>query len=300
MNLELLTSLHSRNCERHAHTSRRTTAQTAGGRRPSRPDRGWWRRSSPNRNGVHQGVPILSVMAASMSAVAMPVSLALRWAIALNGYRPSPSAIQCLAALGTGLVGGGLSGLLAQLLYGLFDTGIFKDLVARTCAGVSFSMLLAASLSTCLPNLRFGRAVVAGFLGGLLGGGVFRSVVELDGPGWIPRLFGCMPIGASIGMSIRIARSFGMCRSPSLEVNFAPRESLQIPLGTQPVTFGGSSRDTIFVRGLDEGAISVVVREGKILAIRPSERDMPLAPGASISIGAIRVEVRDAGREPDA
>lgn len=226
-----------------------------------------------------------------MALVAAPIALSIRWAISRLGQHNRPSLLQCLVALSMGLLGGAVAGTLSQAIYNLFEDEWIKDIVIRTICWGMFSLVLAVFLSLFLPNLPKSRAALLGLAGGILGGVTFRASLELDITDFHSRLLGGATIGAFIALSITVARTLGLTGHAFLEITFGPAESLSVPLGASPVSFGGSPNDTVFVRGLDGKALTILVRNEDVVAVQPHERDAILADGSTIAIGNVTVTV---------
>jgi hypothetical protein len=240
------------------------------------------------------GIGVVLTVAAWSAVLSGPIALALRWGIALNGRHRWPSVAQAAGAVSAGVVAGGIGGAISQNIFNYFSDGWFKDVVARDlCWGI-----MGAGLGLCLafaiPNLRKWTGAAWGGAGGLVGGAVFVGMSFLELPEAISRLAGVAIIGALVAAGIAIAESVEARRSATLEVTFGPKEVVRLMLGPTPVTFGGSARDTVYVRGFDHAALTVTMRNGAVVARQAGGKEVALRDGSSLQIGAVSMKVRSA------
>jgi hypothetical protein len=237
-------------------------------------------------------VSVVLEVAAWAAVLSGLIAVALRWAMAHGARHRWPSVAQVAAALLAGIIAGGVGGGISQHVFSYFDDGWFKHFVGRVlCWGI-----MGAGLGLCLsfgiPNLRKWSGAAWGGAGGLLGGAVFLGLGYFDLPDVISRLAGGTSIGTLVAAGIVVAERVELARSGTLEVTYGPREVIKLVLGQTPITFGGSSKDTIYVMGFDQAALSVSVRNGVVVARQSAGKEVALKDGSSIQIGTISMKVR--------
>jgi hypothetical protein len=239
------------------------------------------------------GNAILEVAAWS-AVLSGTIALGLRWAMAHGARHRWPSGAQAAGALLAGIIAGGIGGGISQHVFNYFPEGWFKHFVGRNlCWGI-----MGAGLGLCLalgiPNLRKWSGAAWGGAGGLLGGAVFLGLGFADLPEYASRLAGVASIGALIAAGIVVAEQVELARGATLEVTYGPNEVIKMVLGPTPITFGGSSKDTIYVRGFDQAALSVSMRNGTVFARQGAGKELVLKDGSSMRIGTVSMRVRSA------
>ncbi len=189
-----------------------------------------------------------------------------------------------------GLIAGAIAGFVAQSVFSFADEpNFFNQVIFRSiCWGIMGS-LLGWRLSTVVPNLGTSRGVIAGGIGGFLGGIGFliASSFLAEVPG---RMFGLGLLGASLGIAVvAIEELFRLAR---LDVIWAPGEVTSITLGEKPVHIGGGD-DHVYIHGLPQHALAVVFEGGKVQCIdAASGKRSDLKEGSKIQIGKVEVVVR--------
>lgn len=190
----------------------------------------------------------------------------------------------------TGLLAGGMAGFVAQSVYSYSDhSNFFGGVVGRSLCWGLMGAILGWRLSAVIPNLGSGRGVLAGALGGFFGGVSFLLICLLL-PELLGRVTGLGILGAALGLAVvAIEEAF---RSASLEIIWAPKEITSVTLGSSPVYLGGGD-DHIYVKGLPQHALSVVLKNGQIqCANHTSGSHNFLKDGSRIKVGKIEVVVR--------
>lgn len=189
-----------------------------------------------------------------------------------------------------GLIAGALAGFVAQSVFSFAgEPNFFNQVIFRSiCWGIMGS-LLGWRLSAVVPNLGISRGVIAGAIGGFLGGIGFliasNFLAEIPG-----RMFGLGLLGASLGIAVvAIEELFRFAR---LDVIWAPGEVTSITLGDKPVYIGGGD-DHVYIHGLPQHALAVVLEGGKVQCIdAASGKRSDLKEGSKIQIGKVEVVVR--------
>lgn len=190
----------------------------------------------------------------------------------------------------SGLIAGAIAGFVAQAVYSTQQSAstIFNQVIFRSFCWAIMGALLGWKLSAVTPNLGKSRGIIAGAIGGFIGGVGFiltsAYVTEVFG-----RMFGLGILGAALGFSIVAIEE--MFRRARLEIIWAPKEITTVTLGERPVTIGGGD-DHIFVRGLPTRAMSVVLQNGKIKCTdSASGQQNDLKEGSRIQIGKVEIVV---------
>lgn len=190
----------------------------------------------------------------------------------------------------TGLIAGALAGFAAQSVYSFSDhTHFFGGVVVRSLCWALMGAILGWRLSAVIPNLGTRRGVLAGGLGGFLGGGAFL-LVGLFLPELLGRVVGLGVLGAALGLAVvTIEEAF---RSACLVITWAPKEVTTVTLGPSPVHLGGGD-DHVFVSGLPQHALSVVLKDGQIHCTNNTNGSHNiLKDGSHIKVGRIEITVQ--------
>jgi len=194
-----------------------------------------------------------------------------------------------------GLLAGAISGFVAQAVYSFQgEPSFFTQVVFRAFCWAIMGALLGLRLSTVVPNLGATRGILAGALGGFAGGLGFliasSVLVEVLG-----RMFGLGILGAALGFAVVAIEE--VFRAARLDVIWAPREVTAITLGAKPVYIGGGD-DHIFIHGLPQHALGVVLENGKVQCIDSSTgKRSDLKEGSRIQIGKVEVVVHTKDQE---
>jgi hypothetical protein len=196
--------------------------------------------------------------------------------------RPGAIAIAWLVGAGAGFV----AGAVAQAVFLIeIDSFEFKNYVLRTvCWGIA-GLLIGAPLARTVPNFGLIRGGAAGFIGGCVGGILFVLIANEMPDRW-GRVCGIGVLGLALGLAMYAAEA--IFREASLVIYWAPDETSQVSLGTQPVTIGGDLEDDVHVPGLPANVSTVVLFNGQIIQIdNYSGARTALRHGSQMQIGPI-------------
>jgi len=223
---------------------------------------------------------------ASLIVTAAAITLALRWAESIYRRRGWMGVAAAVKVAVLGAVAGLVANILTQFFYSHFD---FNDWLVRPVAWGLLGAMLAAALSMLIPNFGFRRGLIAGFLGGALGGVSFlmlsHSLPDLFG-----RLAGYGILGAALGLAIVIADQ--LFRSATLEIIWAPGETSSTSLGAEPVYVGGGDDDYIYVLEMPRHAGQFVQKDGTIQYVdNQNGTAIVLEDGSQVSCGDVQVVV---------
>ena len=193
-------------------------------------------------------------------------------------------------SLRSGLVAGAVAGVIAQ---SVFTMPVGRDSWLRLvfqagCWGV-MGGLLGLGFARFMPNMSRAKGALGGVAGGFLGGVQFLGV-SMFVPELVGRLLGLFILGAALGLCLVVAEE--CFRHTALEVIWAPNEITTVTLGARPVYLGGGD-DHIYIAGLPQHAVSIVVENQKILCRQQgSPQPVVLKNGSTINAGRVKLIVR--------
>ena len=201
--------------------------------------------------------------------------------------------------LGRVLLLGGLAGLVAgavaQAAFSLTARPtVIHELVVRPLCWAVMGGLLGLLLARTVPNLGAGRGLVAGVVGGGVGGVGFLLACQVLPLALqaLARMVGLGTLGLFIALALLVVEK--LFREASLEVIWAPGEATSFNLGAQAVTIGGGE-DHVFVRGLPPRFASIVFANGLIEYVETaSGARTPLKDGSRLEIGKLNLVIHAA------
>lgn len=192
-----------------------------------------------------------------------------------------------------GIMTGALAGGFAQIVFSF--TSSISEIVEITsriiCWGV-FGLGTGWGISLFVPNYPKKTAMIAGFLGGMIGGAAFRFTFTFL-PIVAGRLIGVAILGLFVGLIISYIEE--LFREAWLTVSWNKAEKVLIALGSKPIVLGSSSAADIYlpkennyppITAIIKIENSKVVIENKINKQRTELRN-----GSKISLGVIEVIV---------
>jgi MFS family permease len=194
-----------------------------------------------------------------------------------------------------GVIAGAIGGFVAQAVYSFQgEPNFFNQVIFRSFCWAIMGGLLGWRLSAVVPNLGSNRGIIAGAIGGFVGGIGFlaSSMIFAEVLG---RMVGVGVLGAALGLAVVAIEE--MFRSARLDVIWAPKEVTSVTLGPKPVFIGGGD-DHIFINGLPQHALGVVLENGIIQCIdNATGKRSDLKEGSRIQIGKVEVVVRTRNEE---
>lgn len=194
-----------------------------------------------------------------------------------------------------GIIAGAIGGFVAQSVYSFQgEPNFLNQVVFRSfCWGI-MGGLLGWRLSAVVPNLGSNRGIIAGAVGGFVGGIGFLITSAIL-PEVLGRMVGLGGLGAALGLAVVAIEE--MFRTARLDVIWAPKEMTSVTLGPKPVYIGGGD-DHIFIAGLPQHALGVILENGKIQCIdNATGKRSDLKEGSRIQIGKVEVVVRTKNEE---
>lgn len=242
-------------------------------------------------NGTTSLVFQLSLWSAAASAM---ITLGLFAAGEIYNRKPFSVGIYKTGLL-SGIIAGALAGFAAQSVFSFAtDPGFFNQVILRSACWGIMGALLGWRLSSVIPNLGNARGLIAGGLGGFLGGigFIIISYFIMEVPG---RMIGLGILGASLGIAVVAIEE--LFRYARLDVIWAPGEVTSITLGNKPVHIGGGD-DHVYIHGLPQHALAILLEGGKVQCIdSASGKRSDLKEGSTIKIGKVEVVVRTKNEE---
>jgi Ca-activated chloride channel family protein len=189
-----------------------------------------------------------------------------------------------------GVIAGAVGGFVAQAVYSFQgEPNFFNQVIFRSFCWAIMGGLLGWRLSAVVPNLGSSRGIIAGAIGGFVGGIGFlaSSMIFAEVLG---RMVGFGVLGAALGLAVVAIEE--MFRAARLDVIWTPKEITSVTLGAKPVFIGGGD-DHIFIDGLPQHALGVILENGKIQCIdNATGNRSDLKEGSRIQIGKVEVVVR--------
>lgn len=218
------------------------------------------------------------------------IALALAWASEVYHRKEGFPYRVAWYSLRSGAVAGILSGAGAQAVFSMhvFDNVLFQMIFQIFCWGI-MGALLGGGFARFMSNMSKTKALIAGGAGGLLGGIIFVFII-LFVPLLMGHILGFGVMGASLGLALVITEN--IFRQASVDVVWAPKEVTTITLGSKPVYLGGGD-DHIYIKGLPEHALSMVVENHQIVCRQlGSSQSTYLKNGSTINVGQVQVVIR--------
>ena len=197
-----------------------------------------------------------------------------------------------------GLLAGLAGGAAGQLLFlaapdALAGAGLFRVL-GWTLLGA----LAGIVLSFFVPNLRSGRSLLGGAIGGAAGAlgylglaVAIRGMPAADASG---RILGATLLGLALGLTLALAER--IARKAWLEICYGGCEIRTVNLGPTPVSIGSDARAaTIYARGTPPVAFRYSFEAGKVIRQDAATNELTeLRAGEPHSVGAVTVTLRTA------
>jgi hypothetical protein len=232
-----------------------------------------------------------------MGVCALGISIGLL--AAQNIYlKKIPGAKTLIKPLVIGLVSGAIAGGIAQLLYGSFVKELeeISYLGARafqaSCWGLA-GLGTGLGVSFFVPNYPAGRAILAGFLGGALGGAAFLSLAS---SGILQpeaaRVVGLFLLGAAVGLAISAAEE--ILREAWLTVIWGKNETSSLSLGKKPVVLGSAREADLHLSSKKFPPITAIlsVENNRVmLDNKLNQQKTTLPNGSKITIGPITIVI---------
>lgn len=186
----------------------------------------------------------------------------------------------------SGFIAGAISGGIAQLIYGLlkFPDTLIQHSFQASCWGI-MGLIIGWRLSNSIPNMDKKLGIIAGAVGGIIGGTGFllSSMILPELPG---RMLGIGILGAALGLCLIFVEE--RYRSAYLEVHWGPNEANEYTLGGIPIYIGGEGKNDIYVPNIPNHAVSITMENGIIKAVNSTSGETKvMKEGSKIVMGKI-------------
>lgn len=196
-----------------------------------------------------------------------------------------------LSAAFRGVLTGGAAGAIAQIVF-FFTANISTsvEIISRIfCWGI-LGLGTGWGISKFVPNYPQRTAMIAGFLGGVIGGAAFRFSFNYL-PELASRLLGVAIVGFFIGLMISYIEE--LFREAWLTVVWGKDEKTSISIGAKPIVLGSSSEADIYLpkeKGfLPITAIIKINNSKVVIDNKINNKSTELRNGSKIMLGSIEV-----------
>ena len=172
-----------------------------------------------------------------------------------------------------------------------------SEAIFRILGWTLLGALAGIVLSFFVPNLRSGRSLLGGALGGAAGAlgflGVAMAIRGMPAADPSGRILGATLLGSALGLTLALAER--IARKAWLEICYGGCEIRTVNLGQAPVSIGSGSAATVYARGLPPVAYRYSFAAGKVTQQDAATNDLTeLLPDEPQSIGAVTVTLRTA------
>jgi hypothetical protein len=189
----------------------------------------------------------------------------------------------------TALIGislGAIAGGIAQVAFA-FTQGISvtAEIISRIiCWGIA-GCGVGRGVSFFVPNFPKRRAMAAGFLGGLIGGAIFRASFSVF-PEAMGRVVGIMALGFFIGLTISYIEE--ALREAWLTVIWGRNETKTVSLGQKPIAFGSSREADIFLANELPVRATVQIENARVVMYdKSTNQRRELQNGNQVDLGRV-------------
>ncbi|MDR2033104.1 MAG: hypothetical protein LBP89_00475 [Helicobacteraceae bacterium] len=252
---------------------------------------------SLNANEPAHFTVLMAHVAIWVGIIALGISIGLALAQNLSLKRaPSATAIGKAAAIG--LISGAIAGAIAQFIFGFASDSLIAQgasvvllFVQALCWGLA-GLGVGLGVSFYTPNYPTKRAILAGFLGGTIGGGAFVALNVVGIPEAFALVVGITILGATIGLTISAAEE--ILREAWLTIIWGKNETSSVSLGQKPVVLGGAAEADVHLPRSKFPPVTaiVTVENGKVmLDNKLNNQKIALPNGRKINIGKITIVV---------
>ena len=182
------------------------------------------------------------------------------------------------------VVAGVLAGGTGQVFFIYLNQAQF---LGRLVGWALLGAILALGMSFYIANLDRKWALIGGAFGGTLGAIGFAISTQIAGQ-TSGRLLGAAILGACIGAMIGFVEQF--YRNVWLMVIYDPRNFAQVNLGSQAVTVGSGSNDTVPIHGVGAKAGTFLV-VGDQIQYTDTYGTQSLSPGDRVNVGGVELVI---------
>jgi Ca-activated chloride channel family protein len=196
--------------------------------------------------------------------------------------------------LAIGLICGAIAGGVAQFIFSVAQNMGFALPVIRVIQALCWGLAglgVGLGVSFFVPNYPRGRALLAGFAGGAIGGAAFLLLGAFDIlPEDAARVIGVAILGAAIGLTISAVEE--ILREAWLTVIWAKNETTSISLGEKPVILGSAPEAIVHLPSDKFPPVTAIltVRNGRVtMDNKLNHQTVDLPNGSKINFGKISI-----------
>jgi Ca-activated chloride channel homolog len=192
-----------------------------------------------------------------------------------------------------GILTGAIAGGFAQIAFALTaNISVSVEIISRIICWGIFGLGTGWGISLFVPNYPKKTAMIAGFIGGAMGGAAFRFSFDLL-PELAGRLLGVAIVGFFIGLMISYIEE--LLREAWLTVVWGKEEKTLITLGSKPIVLGSTSEADIYLpKEKNYPPITAIIKLDKskvIIENKINNQRTELRNGSKIGLGTIEVIV---------
>jgi Ca-activated chloride channel family protein len=196
-----------------------------------------------------------------------------------------------LSAAFRGVITGGIAGGIAQIaFYFTASISVPVEIISRIICWGIFGLGTGWGISKFVPNYPQKTAMIAGFLGGVIGGAAFRFSISYL-PEVASRLLGVAIVGFFIGLMISYIEE--LFREAWLTVVWGKDEKTSITLGAKPIVLGSSSEADIYLpkeKGFPPITAVIKIHNSKVvIENKINNQTTELRNGSKIQLGSIDI-----------
>jgi hypothetical protein len=208
----------------------------------------------------------------------------------------TPSVTSLIKPIALGVLTGVIAGGLAQVIFGVISQqNIATEIILifqALCWGLA-GLGVGFGASIFVPNYPTKRALLAGFLGGAIGGAVFilLGVFDIFSES-AARVIGIAILGAAIGLTISAVEE--ILREAWLTVILGKNETTSVSLGQRPVTLGSASEADVHLPRSKFPPVTAIltIENAKVMMDNKlNNQKIALPNGSKINIGKITIVV---------
>jgi Ca-activated chloride channel family protein len=189
-----------------------------------------------------------------------------------------------------GIVSGTIAGAAAQLIFSFTQNiSTAAEIISRIICWGLMACGVGFGVSLFVPNYPRRRAMLAGLLGGVAGGAIFRATFGLL-PGIAGRIFGTAVLGLFIGLTISIVEE--ILREAWITVVWARNETTNVSLGAKPLVLGSSPEADVYLRRDKFPPVAAIVKIENARVVVDNKlngRSTEQTDGSEINLGTIKI-----------
>jgi len=230
-----------------------------------------------------------NVLSVAVWAAFIGLGISIGLLVAQSIYLKKKPVLQSL--IKTAIIGillGAVAGGIAQVAFAFTNTiSEFIEIVSRIICWGIMGWGVGLGVSTFVPNFPKKRAMGAGFLGGLIGGAIFRATFSMPFiTGAMGRIVGIMALGFFIGLTISYIEE--ALREAWLTVIWGKNETKNISLGQRPIAFGSSSEADIYLAKELPVRATVQIENSKVVMYdKATNQRRELQNGNQVDLGRV-------------